>query len=74
VGRTDQVFAGGDNVSKDAQVINVDVDDKTTKPVVINAENGSVVTVNVNVKHYHGMAEWFGREDYAALLEALKGR
>jgi hypothetical protein len=41
---------------------------------VINAENGSVVTVNVNVKHYHGMAEWFGREDFAALLEAMRGR
>ena len=57
-----------------AEVINIDVDEKGGKPVVINAENGSVVTVNINVKHYHGLAEWFVREDYGALLEALRGR
>jgi hypothetical protein len=61
-------------MSEDIEVINIDIDEKGGKPVVINAENGSVVTVNVNVKHYHGMAEWFSRDDYAALLEALKGR
>jgi hypothetical protein len=56
----------------DTEVINIDVDEKGGKPVVINAENGSVVTVNINVKHYHGLAEWFAREDFAALLEALR--
>jgi hypothetical protein len=61
-------------MSEDIEVINIDVDEKGGKPVVINAENGSVVTVNINVKHYHGMAEWFGREDFAALLEAMRGR
>jgi hypothetical protein len=72
--RRDDTGATGGKMSSDTEVINIDVDEKGGKPVVINAENGSVVTVNVNVKHYHGMAEWFGREDYAALLEALKGR
>jgi hypothetical protein len=61
-------------MSENIEVINIDVDEKGGKPVVINAENGSVVTVNVNVKHYHGLAEWFNREDYQSLLEALRGR
>lgn len=43
------------------------------KPVVINCEDGSVVTVNVNVKHY-GYPEWLDRKAFAALLEAIAGR
>jgi hypothetical protein len=34
---------------------------KKSPPVVVNAENGSNVTVNVNVKHY-GYPEWLDDE------------
>jgi hypothetical protein len=60
-------------MEQDEQEINVDLPDNHGKPVVINAENGSVVTVNVNVRNYYG-PEWFDRSAFDGLLEAIKGR
>lgn len=43
------------------------------KPVQINCEDGSVVTVNVNVRHY-GYPEWLDKAATAELLAAIAGR
>lgn len=57
------------------ETIDVDMADNSGKPVVVNAENGSVVTVNVNVKNYHyGHPAWFDRSAFDSLLDVLKGR
>lgn len=60
--------------SDTTEVINLDLKDNDSKPVIINAENGSVVTVNVNVKNYYGTPEWFDRSAFDALLGTIKGR
>lgn len=54
-------------MEQDEQEINVDLPNNATKPVVINAENGSVVTVNVNVKNYYGHPQWFDRGAFGTL-------
>jgi len=56
------------------EVINVDVDEKDNKPVTINCENGSTVTVNVNIRNYYGFPEWFDRSAFDAIIETLRGR
>ena len=59
--------------SGSAEVINLDLKDNDSKPVIINAENGSVVTVNVNVKNYYGTPEWFDRSAFDAIIAAIRG-
>jgi hypothetical protein len=55
------------------EVIDIDLEDGERGQVVINAEAGSVVTVNINVKHY-GYPEWFDRSALDAIVAAIKGR
>lgn len=61
-------------MEQDEQEINVDLPTNSGKPVVINAENGCVVTVNVNVKNYYGHPQWFDRSAFDNLVDAIKGR
>ena len=42
------------------------------RPVVINAESGSTVTVNINVRNY-GYPEWFDQKAFNCLVSALSG-
>lgn len=57
------------------ETIDVDLPDNSGKPVVINAENGSVVTVNVNVKNYHyGHPAWFDRSAFNMLVDAISSK
>jgi len=64
-------LAGG-RMGNRTEEISIDQEDSAEKLVTINAENGSVVTVNVNVKNYYGHPEWFNRSAFDALVDALK--
>jgi hypothetical protein len=47
--------------------------DTKGKPVVIHAENGSVVTVNVHVNHYYGSPVVVDHEVVHDVVGAIKG-
>ena len=54
------------------EAINLGSDDARDKPIIINAESGSQVEINIDVKHY-GYPEWLDatvRDKILSLLDA----
>ena len=64
----------GVTMGNQTEEISIDQEDSAEKLVTINAQNGSVVTVNVNVKNYYGHPGWFDRSAFDTLVDALKGK
>lgn len=62
--------SGGEVVRSVREFQEGNMEDHESKPVVINAESGSTVTVNINVNNY-GYPEWFDQESFNSLLAAL---
>lgn len=54
------------------EVININADDDADRPVIINCQSGSTVTVNVNIRNYYGLPQWMDRDALDAILKTIQ--
>lgn len=58
------------------EIIHIDADDATGRPVIVNCAAGSTVTINVNVRihNYYGWPDWMDLATATSISDTIRRR